>query len=85
MLRRELERLRLQLQETRAERGQEVSVPLSSQQEQGSLQIRVSMGVWGGLCLSCCCQFWHWAAMGGKKVVMSGEEEEYGWKESFPT
>ncbi|XP_075605718.1 ninein-like protein isoform X2 [Balearica regulorum gibbericeps] len=35
VLRRELERLRLQLQETRAERGQEVSVPLSSQQEQG--------------------------------------------------
>lgn len=93
VLQRELERLRLQLRESRAERGlpaggkiQEglVSLP-SSQQEQGSLWIGVSMGAWHGLlCLSCCCQFWYWAAMGGKKGVMGGEEEGDGGNKAIP-
>lgn len=51
----------------------------TSQQEQHSLWIQVSVGVWGGLlCLNCCRQFWYWAAVGGKKEKMGGGEEGDG-------
>lgn len=51
----------------------------SSQQEQHSLWIQVSVGVWGGLlCLNCCRRFWYWAAVGGKKEKMGGGEEGDG-------
>lgn len=44
------------------------------------------MGVWGSLCLSCCCRLLlHWAAVGGKKGVMGGEEEGNVGKQALPT
>lgn len=93
MLRKELERLRFQLQESQDERGlpaggkmQKGSVPLHLLHKNKFLLDWSFRGCVGRLVIpELLLLFWYGAAMGGKKGVMDGEEDGSGRKEALPT